>query len=121
MRLQGLGEMLNRAIRLRCPGCGLGRLFRGPFTALHNCAECHLRFEREQGYYLGAIYLNYGATVVLAITGYFLGERYGVFTLTQQIALWGTFSLLFPLWFFRYSRSLWLALDHFFDPEGTEG
>ena len=120
VRLQGLAEVLNRAIRLRCPRCGLGRLFRGPFKSLHNCAGCHLRFEREQGYYLGAIYLNYGATVVLALTGYFLGERYGALTLTQQIALWGTFSLLFPLWFFRYSRSLWLALDHFFDPGGTE-
>jgi hypothetical protein len=24
---------------------------------------------------------------------------------------------VFPLWFFRYSRSLWLALEFFFNPD----
>jgi hypothetical protein len=27
------------------------------------------------------------------------------------------FCLLFPLWFFRYARSLWLGLDYYFDPK----
>jgi hypothetical protein len=31
--------------------------------------------------------------------------------------VWGLFVVLFPLWFFRYSRSLWLALESFFNPE----
>jgi hypothetical protein len=32
--------------------------------------------------------------------------------------LWGclAFCLLFPVWFFRYARSLWLAFDQLFDP-----
>jgi hypothetical protein len=25
--------------------------------------------------------------------------------------------VLFPLWFFRYSRSLWLAVEYLFNPE----
>jgi hypothetical protein len=31
-----------------------------------------------------------------------------------------TFSVLFPLWFFRYARSLWIGFDQFFDPAQPE-
>jgi hypothetical protein len=31
-----------------------------------------------------------------------------------------TFSLLFPLWFFRYARGLWIAFDERFDPWPNE-
>ena len=38
-------------------------------------------------------------------------------SLGRQLLLWGAFCVLFPLWFFRYSKSLWLALDYFIDPQ----
>ncbi len=90
---------------------------------LRNCPECHLRYEREQGYFVGAIYINYAATVLVAVAGYFLLDAYAGLALGPQLALWGTFCIVFPLWSFRYSKGLWLALDHYFDPEGdgTEG
>ena len=31
-----------------------------------------------------------------------------------------SFAVLFPLWSFRYSKALWLALDHLVDPTGGE-
>jgi hypothetical protein len=34
--------------------------------------------------------------------------------------VWGAFAVLFPLWSFRYSKALWLALDHLVDPTGGE-
>ena len=120
LRFRGAGRALARGFRLRCPRCGLGRLFRGPLAMRHNCPECHLRFEREQGYFVGAIYLNYAATVVLAMAGYFLLHRYAGLSLRAQLGLWGTFCVVFPLWWFRYSKSLWLALDHYLDPEGAQ-
>jgi hypothetical protein len=88
---------------------------------LHNCTACHLRFEREPGYFIGAIYLNYGATVILAVAGYFALHRLAGLSLGAQLVLWGTFCVLFPLWGFRYGKSLWLALDHFFDPDDAGG
>ena len=118
MNLRAAGQALARGVRLRCPRCGRGPLFRGPFRMLYNCAECHLRFEREQGYFVGAIYLNYAATVAVTMTGYFLLHRYAGLSLRAQLALWGTFCVVFPLWWFRYSKSLWLALDHYLDPQG---
>ena len=44
-------------------------LFRTWFAMYERCAVCGLRFEREQGYFLGAMYINYGVTVVLALLG----------------------------------------------------
>jgi uncharacterized protein (DUF983 family) len=82
-----------------------------------SCALCGLRFERAQGYWVGAIYINYAVTATLALTGYFvLWARTGLSTATQ-LAIWIPFLLVFPLWFFRYSRSLWLALEFYFNPE----
>jgi hypothetical protein len=67
-----------------------------------SCALCGLSFERAQGYWVGAIYLNYAATVVIALGG--------------ALSLWGLVGI-FPLWFFRYSRSLWLAVELLLNPE----
>jgi uncharacterized membrane protein len=84
------------------------------------CAVCQLRFEREQGYFLGAMYINYGVTVVLALIGSFALEYWVGLSLTQQLVLWVGFCSFFPVLFFRYSRSLWLAFDYIFDPVADE-
>jgi hypothetical protein len=34
-----------------------------------------------------------------------------------QLWLWLPFVGIFPLWFFRYSRSLWLAVELLLNPE----
>ncbi len=81
------------------------------------CPSCHLKFEREHGFFVGAIYLNYAATVAIAIPGYFLLDYLTEMTLTQQLELWIAFGTLFPVFYFRYSRSLWLGLDYTFNPE----
>ena len=104
-------------LRLRCPRCGMSKLFRGFFRMNDDCDACGLHYEREAGYFVGAIYINYAATAVVSIGGYFILDSLVDWSLGQQIALWALCSTLFPLWFFRYSRSLWLALDHVFNPE----
>ena len=63
----------RRALALRCPRCGRAPLFRGWFRMNVVCAVCDLRFERAQGYWVGAIYVNYAATTVaIAVGGFFL-------------------------------------------------
>jgi uncharacterized protein (DUF983 family) len=114
-------RLLGRGLCLRCPRCGARSLFRTWFTMYERCAVCQLRFEREQGYFLGAMYINYGVTVVLALIGSFALEWWIAVSLTQQLLLWVGFCALFPVLFFRYSRSLWLAFDHIFDPVEDQG
>jgi hypothetical protein len=66
---------------------------------------------------VGAIYVNYGATVLIALGGALgLWVVAGIST-AQQLWLWLPFVGLFPLWFFRYSRSLWLAIEVLLNPE----
>lgn len=109
-------RLLNSGLLLKCPRCGLGPLFYGLFSMHSQCSNCSLEFEREQGYFVGAIYINYSATVIIAIPGYFILDYFFDISLTKQLALWIGFAILFPLLFFRHSRSFWLTLDHFFNP-----
>jgi uncharacterized protein (DUF983 family) len=110
-----LWPTLRAALKLKCPRCGAGAMFDGFFRMHSECSYCRLKFEREQGFFVGAIYVNYAATVVIAMGGFLLLDRYGL-TLTEQFIIWGFFVVAFPLLFFRHSRSLWLAVAHLIDP-----
>ena len=102
---------------MRCPRCGVGPLFRGFFSMYAGCHSCDLKYEREQGYFVGAIYINYGATAIIMIAGFFWLDHFINLSLAQQLIVWSIFGISFPLFFFRYSRSLWLSLDYIFNPE----
>ena len=75
------------------------------------CTRCGLTFERAQGYWVGAIYVNYAVTTLIAVGGFFLLRALADLGTAWQLTLWVPFVIAFPLWFFRYSRSLWLALE----------
>jgi uncharacterized protein (DUF983 family) len=113
---------LSRALRLRCPRCGEGYLFQSWFRMRKQCDWCGLVYEREPGFFLGSAYVNYtvtGGTVVLVSVMYFA-------FLMDKVPKWvvfgplGVFCLLLPMWFFRYARSLWLAIDQYWDPQPPE-
>jgi len=105
----GFWTRVGRAALLRCPECGKGRLFRGLFSMAPSCPECGLNFHPEHGYYVGAMYLNYGATVAIALpTSLLLLSR---FTARELLGPLIAFGLLFPLFFFRWSRAFWLAVE----------
>jgi uncharacterized protein (DUF983 family) len=110
-------QIARRALRLRCPRCGASPLFRGWFTMERECRLCGLLFERAQGYFVGAIYINYAVTAVIAVGGYFVLWTWTNLSTAAQFAIWVPFLVMFPLWFFRWSRSLWLALEYLVNPE----
>ena len=117
---QALGRVaqgVRRAARLTCPRCGRAPLFRGWFTMNTVCAVCDLRFERAQGYWIGAIYVNYAITTLIALTGFFTLWAWTEVSTATQLAIWAPFCVVFPLWFFRYSRAVWLAVEHGVNPE----
>ena len=110
-----VARILRRALALRCPRCGGTPLFIGWFTMNRACGLCGLVYERAQGYWVGAIYVNYGVTTIIALAGFFL--TWPPVPVAVEVVGWGAFVVLFPLWFFRYSRSLWLGLEFLFNPE----
>jgi len=105
-------RVLLRALRLRCPRCGETRLYAGPFRMHDACAACGMRYERESGYFVGAIYVNYAVTVAVAAGTVLILDWWVGLTLGQQLAVGIALAALVPLAFFRYSRSLWLCLDY---------
>ncbi len=105
----------KRALKLRCPRCGEGKLFAGWFTMNERCEHCGLQYEREPGYFLGSSYINYGWTAMSMMFAYLLlryvlgyPNKYVLPPLTAYI-------IIFPLVFFRYARAMWLAFDIYFD------
>jgi uncharacterized protein (DUF983 family) len=82
-----------------------------------SCARCGLAFERAQGYWVGAIYVNYAATVMVTLVGALsLWAGAGV-SAVAQLWVWLPFVVVFPLGFFRHSRSFWLAVELLLNPE----
>ena len=104
-----VSQALRRAVGLRCPRCGGAPLFTGLVRMPPRCPVCGLLFEREAGYFIGAIYINYGLTVGLALAGYFLLEAWLAPHPGWQVLVWGAFTVLFPLWSFRYSKAFGCA------------
>ncbi len=84
------------------------------------CPACSRRFDRDAGYLLGSIYFNYGATALLVVAMYFAMFFSDVFTNGQRLLILSAFGILFPMWFFRYARALWIAFDERWDPWPNE-
>ena len=112
--------ILKRALLLRCPRCGKGKIFRRRFTLYEDCSVCHLIFEREEGFYTGAIAINLVVSELL-ITAFVIpfsvwaGSNPGVPFIPLVIAL-SPLPIIFPLIFFRHTKSLWIGMAYLLDP-----
>lgn len=105
-------QTIVRAVRLRCPACGIGPLFRGLFAMAPECARCGYSYRREPGFYLGSIYINYGVTAISTILLYaFLVMGLGA-SHEQALVLSVVVAVVLPVMFFRWARALLLALDN---------
>jgi uncharacterized protein (DUF983 family) len=63
------GEMFRGVLLQNCPRCRTGKIyptsiFRGFPKMNDECAVCHLWFEREEGYFLGAMIVDYAIAMV---------------------------------------------------------
>jgi len=111
--------LIWRGLRLRCPNCGRGRLFRGVYTTYTRCAYCGWVFEREEGYWTGAMAVNLVITELLIAA--FAIPMAIVLGTTQQpvavpIAIGIAVSTALPFIFYRNAKSLWMSLDFMIHP-----
>lgn len=116
------GPVLANVLRLRCPRCGLSKLFEGLFRMSACCEHCGLDIRRKPGYYLGSTYVNYGLTTLILVAT-FVSLRFGLRVPSESlVAPLAAFCVIFPLLFFRHARALWLGMDTLIDqPEDTSG
>jgi uncharacterized protein (DUF983 family) len=115
-----LASMLGQ----RCPRCREGRIFRysifrGFPKMCERCSVCDLKFQREEGYFLGAMYISFGLALVIialiavllwTVTGWWI-TRVTTWAVVLFLPLAPVISLL--------ARVLWIYLDQAFDPEKT--
>jgi uncharacterized protein (DUF983 family) len=96
-----------------CPRCGSGGLFLRYFTLKHECPRCGLRFEREEGYWVGAMTLNIllaeALFVAIIAVGIFL--TWPDLPVVPLIIVGVAANVAFPILFYPLSKTLWMGVD----------
>jgi hypothetical protein len=95
-------------------------MFRGRFAMNDPCPVCGLVFQREEGYFLGAMYVSYLLAVVILVPFYYLvawlfPNWNGI--LVAAVALLPYLPLMPAV--FRYSRVIWVHAERAVDPSGV--
>ena len=102
--------MLSIILR-RCPHCRKGPVFKKLFTMYSSCPDCSFVYDREPGYYTGAMFINWflaiGFIGPVWVTMILLGYKFTTIFVSTVIPL-----VLATPWLFQYSRILWLYLDY---------
>jgi uncharacterized protein (DUF983 family) len=109
----GTARVLVRGLRKRCPRCGERRIFDTFFRLKPRCPSCDLRFEREEGGFLGAMALNYvvaiGFWLVVMIVG--IALTVPVVPVAPLLAMSVGVLGVVPVWFYPRSKALWAAIE----------
>jgi uncharacterized protein (DUF983 family) len=113
---------LRAILHQRCPRCRVGSIFRysifrGFPKMFERCSICDLKFQREEGYFLGAMYISFAlALVIIAILSALLWFVTGWWI--TKVVTWAVV-LFLPLApaISLFARVLWIYLDQTIDPE----
>ena len=122
---------LSAALHAKCPRCRTGNMFAGPmygfsFQKMHtSCPHCHLKFEREPGYFYVAMFISYAMNVaqmitVAIVTYWITGNLEN--PLLYLATIFPTVFILAPF-NYRYSRVAllyWLTPGLHYDPERSK-
>ncbi|NND04581.1 MAG: DUF983 domain-containing protein [Acidimicrobiia bacterium] len=102
-----------RALLLRCPRCGQGKVFRRFVIMNSECSACDLTFDRGSGYWLGSMMFNMafamGTVVAVFVLSLILTSPDPDWDLTVILVV--VAALVSPLVFFPFSRTLWVAAE----------
>ena len=122
----GLGRALRlygRALILRCPHCGKGRIVKSWFTMHARCPACGIRTERgEEDFFLGSMMFN-----IILSEGLFIAFVIGLIVVQWPDVPWGflqSWAILLmaaaPFLVFPWTKTLWLASDILIRPVTAE-
>jgi hypothetical protein len=73
-------------------------------------------FAREQGYFIGAIYVNVIATESLIFFTYLLSLLILPAVGPTLYVVLFVMAVMLPIAFYRHARSIWLSFDYVVDP-----
>lgn len=106
-------KKLLRGLTGRCPDCGSGGLFRRYFSMVEECPRCQLHFERDEGYWVGAMIVNTAFAILV-----FLAIVVGGLAITWPEVPWDTIlvasiasMIVVPVALYPISKTVWVAMD----------
>lgn len=113
------GQIISRGLANCCPNCGGKTLFKAGkvFELDRSCRQCGLKLEKDEGFFLGAMALNYGVTCVCLLAPVAILWYFGVLPGKVAIGLAVALALLAPVALYRSSRSWQLMIYYFFLPQ----
>ena len=108
--------MFWRGATRRCARCGSGKLFRRYFTMVPDCPRCGLHFEREQGYFSGALAINMIVTggIFAVVFVLLIVATMPDIPVAPLLAVLVPIVVLVPIIGYPFSKTLWVALDRAF-------
>lgn len=116
------GTKLYSILNNKCPKCHQGDFFvtkgsyNKDFIKMHDkCPHCGEMFNKEVGFYYGAMYVSYGVNIGIGIGLFLLMVLvFDLGLLTYLFSFFGLVVLLFP-WVMRISRLIYINLFVKFD------
>ena len=109
---------LARGLAKRCPNCGTGHLFPRWLTMVERCPGCGYRFEREEGFFLGAFVVNFG--MMLVALAAFIAVTVVLTLPDPPIGLLATagavFMVVWPVLTYPFSKTVWAAIHLVMEP-----
>jgi uncharacterized protein (DUF983 family) len=117
-------NILYATLSNKCPRCHSGKVFESnnPYSLKNglimtkHCDGCGLKYEREVGYFYGAMFVSYALQTGLLTLLYFLNMFWwNMPSLYLVFLIIGSVFILFPVTF-RWSRIIWISLFTKYEP-----
>lgn len=121
--------MFYSIFKEKCPVCHQGEVYESKqiynfnkFDKMHEkCSHCGHKFEIENGFWYGAMYVSYALTVAFSVATFIL-----TYLFYPQASAWLYFGMivfvllaLVPITF-RLSRMIWMNFFTHYDPEKSK-
>ncbi len=113
MSRAALARAVLRGLLKRCPKCGEAKIFRRWFTLVARCPRCGLVFEREEGYWTGAMAINIGVTELVFVVALVAGliATWPAPPIAWLLAITIALNALVPVLFYPFSKTIWISID----------
>lgn len=110
--------ILYSVVNNKCPRCHEGNFFEtnnpyilNRFDKMHkNCPVCKEDFERETGFYYGAMYVSYGLTVAFGVGVFLLTSVILGYDAVTFLVTFGILQIVLMPVFYRMARLVWINI-----------
>ena len=111
--------MIRNILESKCPNCNQGHIYnrKGWYFKLgkpemnKKCNHCGYSFEKEPGFFFGAMYVSYALGIIEALLTYAIGRLFYDAMFDLRIVIWIALVLIALSSFnMRLSRTIWIYL-----------